>query len=53
MLLVSAPWDRQGQLDPDLLGAADKTTSTDLDWPQFVAAGQKEVGRQFGVVEVF
>lgn len=53
MLFVSPLWERQRQLNPDLLRAADRLINTDPDWPQFIAAGQKEVGRQFGVVEVF
>lgn len=53
MLLVSSLWERQGQLNADLLRAADGMINTDPDWPPFIAAGQKEAGRRFGVVEVF
>lgn len=53
MLLVSSLWERQGQLNPDMLRPADRLINTHPDWPQFIAAGQKEAGRPFGVVEVF
>lgn len=53
MLLVSSLWERQGQLNTHLLRVANRLITTDPNRPQFIAAHQKEGGRQFGVVEVF